>query len=185
MQQPMEEQSDSIAELSDNLAGSILPIISVYADDVKEHLVNSPKQLAELINNWTWDGKYFNVFKDSIEEFEKTNESYKKLSDTLSDGSETLGTMTTAYFILSGFEILDQTKNMDQQMDEAMDRYISASKEHSLMPETARAALDTQYALLKSQIAFSMSEVTSNAYNKLIPDFALDALGTATLWYRR
>lgn len=56
MQQPMEEQSDSIAELSDNLAGSILPIISVYADDVKEHLVNSPEQLAELINNWTWDG---------------------------------------------------------------------------------------------------------------------------------
>ena len=179
MQQPMEEQSDSIAELSDNLAGSILPIISVYADDVKEHLVNSPEQLAELINNWTWDGKYFNVFKDSIEEFEKTNESYKKLSDTLSDGSETLGTMATAaYFILSGFEILDQTKNMDQQMMEAMDRYISASKEHSLMPETARSALDTQYALLKSQIAFSMSEVTSNAYNKLIPDFALDALGT-------
>ena len=132
---------------------------------MKEHLVNSPEQLAELINNWTWDGKYFNVFKDSIEEFEKTNESYKKLSDTLSDGSETLGTMTTAaYFILSGFEILDQTKNMDQQMMEAMDRYISASKEHSLMPETARSALDTQYALLKSQIAFSMSEVTSNAY---------------------
>ena len=179
MQQPMEEQSTSIAELSDTVTGAISPIISVYAEDVQEHLVNSPEQMAELINDWTWDGKYFNVFKDSIEEFEKTNESYKKLSSGFSKGSDIGGTMATAaYFILSGFEILDQTKNMDQQMMEAMNRYISASKEHSLMPETARSALDTQYALLKSQIAFSMSEVTSNAYNKLIPDFALDALGT-------